>query len=294
MVAEGTYPAAVASSHVAQAVMSHRPELTTAFALGERQPVCWAVRKNSPELRAALDRFVLKNHRVDENGRVVGSELYNVLYHKYFLDERQIVRRAEDPFHVVKTGVLSPYDDLIRETAQRHDLDWLLVASVCFQESRWDPERESWAGAVGLMQVMPASHGVSPDSLRIPAVNLEVGVSHLRDLFDAYSYLPEEQQVRFALAAYNAGQGHVDDARILSIIREEDPNSWKSVRESLLLLRKPEWHRQVRYGYVRGSETVGYVREVLRRYDLFHEVREQANEEAWRRRPAAALSSAAR
>jgi len=71
------------------------------------------------------------------------------------------------------------------------------------------------------------------------------------------------------LAAYNAGPGHVDDARILAIQRERDPNQWEgSVDQSLLLLLRPEYHRESRYGYVRGTETVAYVREVLRRYEL--------------------------
>ncbi len=273
MVADGTYGAAVASNRVARASMTLRPELAIAFPLGKSQSTCWAVRRNSPELLAALDRFLQRNYRIKENGDVVASELYNVLVDKYFQDERQILRRAEDPFHVARTGRISPYDELMQDVAARYDFDWRLLASVCFQESHFDPTLESWAGAVGLMQVMPSMHGVSKDSLLIPEVNLEIGTRYLRELSNSYGYLPPGERIKFALAAYNAGAGHVDDARILSIQRGKDPNRWDgSVEESLLLLRKPEYHRQARYGYVRGSEPVTYVREILRRWELFKEL----------------------
>jgi len=273
MVADGTYQAAIASSRVARAAMTLRPELSIAFALGENQSVSWATRKNSPKLLAAVNRFLARNYSIKENGEVAGSKLYNVLVDKYFKDERQILRRAENPFHLARTGRISPYDDLLQKAAEDHDLDWRLLASVCFQESHFDPNRTSWAGAVGLMQVMPTAHGASADSLTIPSVNLDVGAAFLRKLYDAYGYLPDKQRLKFTLAAYNAGMGHVDDARILSVMREKDPNRWDgSVEESLLLLRKPEYHRQVRYGYVRGTETVAYVRQVLRRYQLFKDL----------------------
>jgi membrane-bound lytic murein transglycosylase F len=161
----------------------------------------------------------------------------------------------------------------LQKAAEDHHLDWRLLASVCFQESHFDPNRTSWAGAVGLMQVMPSAHGVAADSLKIPEVNLEIGAEFLRKLYDVYGYLPDKQRMKFTLAAYNAGMGHVDDARILSVMREKNPNQWDgSVEESLLLLRKPEYHREVRYGYVRGTETVAYVRQVLRRYQLFKDL----------------------
>ena len=273
MVADGTYGAAVASSRIAQASITLRGELAIAFPMGKNQSVCWAVRRNSPDLLTALDRFLARNYRTKENGEVIGSSLYNVLVNKYFQDERQILQRAEDPFHVARTGKISPYDELIQNVAVRYDFDWRLLASLCFQESHFDPDRQSWAGAVGLMQVMPSMHGVSEDSLRIPEVNIEVGTRYLRKVYNDYSYLPRDERIKFTLAAYNAGSGHIDDARILSITRGKNPNQWEgSVEESLLLLRKPEYHRQARYGYVRGSEPVAYVREILRRYELFKEL----------------------
>ena len=250
-----------------------RPELAIAFSMGESQPVSWAVRKNSPELLAALDGFLDANYHIKENGELSRSTLYNVLVHKYFKDDRQIQNRAENPFLVAKTGRISPYDELLQEAALEHGLDWLLLAAVCVQESSFDPDRESWAGAVGLMQVMPKYHGVAADSLRVPEINIAVGSRFLKSLFDNYYYIPEPDRTKVVLAAYNAGQGHVDDARILTVERERNPNQWESaIDESLLLLLRPEYHRKSRYGYVRGTETVDYVRQVLRRYALLKDL----------------------
>ena len=269
MVADGTYPATLANRDVAAAALTYRPELAISLPMTQEHPVSWAVRTNSPLLLAATDQFLARNYRLKDHGRVARSELYNVLYRKYFSDERQIRRRDESPFQLARTGRVSPYDELVRACSERYGLDWLLIASMISQESRFDPTKESWAGAVGLMQLMPTTAGVSPDSLRIPEVNVEVGVRYFRELYDSYGYLPEHDRVAFALAAYNAGRGHLDDARMLSIMRGGDPNTWDgSVAESLLLLRNPENHALVRYGYVRGTETVAYVREVLRRYEL--------------------------
>lgn len=273
LVADGTYPAAVADDSDVEATVRFRPELVEAFALDEPRAVQWAVRSNAPELLASVDRVLSAHFRPREDGSRAGSEFYNVVHARYFADESQMRRHEENPFRFSRTGRLSPYDDLFKAVADSVDLDWRLLAAVAFQESRFDPQAVSHAGAVGMMQLLPRTAGSTPDSLQIPELNVEFGARHLRALYDAYSFVSGRDRLRFALAAYNCGQGHLDDARILAVQRNKNPNSWEgSVRESLLLLRRPQYYRQVRYGYVRGHETVGYVREVLARYELLRQL----------------------
>jgi membrane-bound lytic murein transglycosylase F len=273
MVADGDVPAAVAQGNILQAVVKILPQLHAAFALGESRRVHWAARTNSPELLAAVDDFLQNLSEEQSDHTFVHSQLYGVLHKKYFSDTELIVSRQEDPFHFTRTGRLSPYDDLFRAAGHRYGIDWRLLASLAFQESRFDPQAKSWANAVGLMQVKPTTAGVSEKKLYQAELNVDLGARHLRSLYDAYEFLPEKQRWAFALGAYNAGQGHLDDARILSVMLGKDPNVWTgSVDASLLLLSRPEYHRQVRYGYVRGTETVGYVDQVLRRYDRFCQV----------------------
>lgn len=273
LVAEGTYPAAVADDSDVRATVRFRPELVEAFAMDEPRAVHWAVRANAPELLASVDRVIAQHFRTREDGSRAGSEFYNVVHARYFADETQMRLHEEHPFRFSRTGRLSPYDDLFRAVADSVDLDWRLLAAVAFQESRFDPRAESHAGAVGMMQVLPRTAGSPADSLRIPELNVEFGARHLRQLYDLYDFVPGRDRLRFALAAYNCGQGHLQDARTLAMQRNKNPDAWEgSVRESLLLLRRPQYYRQVRYGYVRGHETVGYVRDVLARYDLLRQL----------------------
>lgn len=269
----GLYDGALVHGHIAQALLAVNGELQVALNLGEPAPLRWATRTNSPELAAAASRFLREHHRALPSGELRHSGLYNMLWGRYFRDIHQIRSRESHPFRLARTGRLSPFDDLFREHAARQELDWLLVASLSFQESRFDPEAISWVGAVGLMQLMPRSFRATTDSLLDPVTNVALGTAELRRLLQHYDYLPATERLRFALAAYNAGVGHLDDARILAMNRGRNPNVWEgSVRDCLLMLSRPEHHRNARYGYVRATETVSYVDAVLRRYALFRRI----------------------
>lgn len=269
LVADKTYPAAIALDVEVEAAQRFRDELYASVALGPEKEVRWAVRSNSPELLARLDRALSAHVHYNESGELVGSEFYNVVRARYFEDAPRMERHRSDPFLLARTGRISPYDDLFRDAGRDTDLDWRLLAALAFQESRFDPAAVSWAGAHGLMQLRPQTVDATPTELADPELNVPLGAAHLRSLFDRYSDVPEPDRTRFALAAYNCGQGHLDDARTLSRLLGRDPDVWEgSVRESLLLLRKPAYHRMVRYGYVRGNETVGYVREIEQRFAL--------------------------
>lgn len=273
LVADGTYPAAIALDVEVEAAQRFREELHQSVALGPRKDVRWAVRSNSPQLLGALDQVLSRHIHRNHEGRLIRSEFYNVVRARYFEDAPRWDRHRSDPFLVARTGRVSPYDDLFRRAARANDFDWRLLAALSFQESRFDPTAVSWAGAYGLMQLKPKTAGVDAASLADPRLNVELGAAHLRMLYDRYSDVAEPNRLRFALAAYNCGQGHLDDARTLTRLLGRNPDEWEgAVRESLLLLRQPSYHRMVRYGYVRGHETVGYVREIERRFELLQQM----------------------
>jgi membrane-bound lytic murein transglycosylase F len=273
LVADGTYPAAIALDVEVEAAQRFRDELHASVALGPRKDVHWAVRQTSPELLAALDAALLGHVRRTDDGRLVRSEFYNVVRARYFENTPRAGRHLADPFLLSRTGRISPYDRLFQTAASEHGFDWRLLAALSFQESRFDPTAESWAGAYGLMQLKPRTAGVSAEALNDPDLNVELGAAHLRMLYELYAGVPEKDRMRFALAAYNCGQGHLADARKLSRMLGRDPDVWEgSVRESLLLLRQPNYHRMVRYGYVRGNETVAYVRQIEQRFELLKQM----------------------
>jgi membrane-bound lytic murein transglycosylase F len=122
------------------------------------------------------------------------------------------------------------------------------------------------------MQIMPRFSEISPDSLYIPEVNIREGARILSSHLKHYSYMDSTNQWSFALATYNAGMGHVADARRLAIDHNKDPNEWKNVSEALLKLMQRRYYQQARYGFARGIETVRYVNEIMNRYNTYQTI----------------------
>ncbi len=262
-VATGEWDVAVADSNLLAAELRHGRKLEAAFSLGTGR-LAWAVREDNPELLAALDEYLEAQP---------GSRFFNVLRRKYF-ENRRMLERGRSAWRSDRSGRLSPWDDVVREAAARHSLDWRLVAAVMYQESRFDPRSRSWAGAVGLMQLMPATaQSLGVDDLRDPKQSIRAGAAYLRWLLDRFGPdLPLAARLRFALASYNVGYEHVRDARRLAERMGWSPDAWKgSVARALALLEKPEYHREARFGYCRGRSAVAYVREVERLYRVYAE-----------------------
>ncbi len=141
-----------------------------------------------------------------------------------------------------------------------------------YQESRFDPKARSWAGAQGLLQVMPRmANQLGLTNLQDPAVGIHAGVKYLAWLRENFTGdIEQTEQTWFTLAAYNAGYGHVLDARRLAAELKLDPDRWfGNVEQAMLLLSKPKYYKRTRYGYVPGGQPVIYVREIKQRYAAY-------------------------
>ncbi len=221
----------------------------------------WVVRKNNPELKASMDRFFEKK---------VGTSSYNYLYGKYF-NQSVSSKKFEDKVGSMKDAVISPYDDLIRISAAKYNFHWCLIASQMYQESSFNPTAKSWAGARGLMQLMPATAGelgLNDRSVLDPAKNIDAGVRYLGQ---QRKRVPAEvdaaNRLYFGLAAYNGGYGHLIDARALAKKLGRNPNLWvENVDYAYTLLSTPEYAAKAKYGYCRSDEITGYVRKIIARY----------------------------
>lgn len=181
-------------------------------------------------------------------------------------------------FHSIKGGQVSVYDDLIREESELYDMDWRLIASIIYQESRFIPDAESWAGALGLMQLMPqTAERFGVQSITSPKENIRGGMQLLKWLDERMALRVEDndERLKFVLAAYNVGIGHVLDAMKLAEKNGKDPRVWTdNVDYYILNKSNPKYYNDpvVEFGYCRGEEPYQYVKEILERYEHYKNV----------------------
>lgn len=265
-VARGDIDYTVADEDVGLINATYYPNIDAKTPISFPQRIAWAVRKNAPLLRDSVNNWLTA---------MKASPDFNVIYNRYFKYRKSQNLRAHSVYSSVGGLRISPYDDLIKEGAKSLNLDWMLLASLIYQESKFDPEAKSWAGAKGLMQLTDASlEQYDVEEPFDPEENVEGGMEFLSWLEDLWSDKVEDEseRLKFVLASYNVGQGHVLDAVKLARKYGKDPEVWEdNVAYFLLQKTKPEFYNDpvVSFGYCRGNEPVNYVNEILERYDRY-------------------------
>ena len=262
-VAVGNIELTVAQENVAELEQGYFGNLLLTPTIGAPHGVAWAVRSNAPELERALNEWILENRDTDR---------WNSLYRKYYVDRRGYRERIETGFLTAETGRLSGFDALLKRYAPTIGWDWRLLGSQMYQESRFQPRARSWAGAMGLLQIMPGTAsdlGVSDPY--DPEENVSGAVRYLKWLEDNYwaeRVSDPEERLKFILASYNAGAGHVMDAQRLAEAEGGNPAVWEDVAFWLLQKSEPAVYNrpEVRHGFARGLEPVHYVSIILERY----------------------------
>jgi membrane-bound lytic murein transglycosylase F len=168
---------------------------------------------------------------------------------------------------------LSPYDEFVKKYAKKYNFDWRLMVAQMHQESHFDPNARSFAGAHGLFQIMPrTAKQMNLENIDDPETGIHAGIKYMDWVRERMTYIkPEEGQlIWFTLASYNAGAGHVRDAVSLARKKGWNPHRWFGhVEKAMLLLSKAEYAKKARYGYVRGHEPVQYVHAIKNRFDTF-------------------------
>lgn len=192
---------------------------------------------------------------------------------KESLPENQTIPLRRFTMKDRRRGLISDYDDLFIRHCKTAGWDWRLLAAQCHQESGFDPQATSWAGAKGLMQLMPSTakqFGVMGDDIFNPEKNIAVACRYIRLLNVSFKDIADPfERIHFVLAAYNGGALHVRDAMTLARMQGLNDHSWKQVAPYILRLADPEVYRrpEVKHGYMRGSETEQYVRAVIQRWN---------------------------
>lgn len=262
-VAEGKYDLTVSDSHILDIELTWRDDIRGILDIGRDVSHGWVVRDSSKDLLGEVNRFLKKEYR---------GLFYNMTRQKYFEKPKTIAKRLQQRVDGVSEGKLSPFDDLVKEYAAEYNFDWRLVTAQMFQESRFDPRAKSWSGAVGLMQIMPrTARELGVKNPEEPEHAIEAGVKYLDWLRERFEpELPVKDRMWFTLAAYNAGPGHVHDARRLARQMGWSSTRWfGNVERAMLLLSKRKYAKHARFGYVRGREPVKYVRNIFDRFQAY-------------------------
>jgi len=258
-VAEGEIDFTVAEEDIALVNSTYYPNLDIRTAVSFPTQIAWGVRKNGDQLLSALNAWILEMRRTSE---------YYTIYNKYFKSRKASLKRTQSEYYSLGGGKLSPYDSLIKRSAAELEWDWRLLAAQIYKESRFDPNAESWAGAVGLLQLLPTTaEEYNVTMLEDPVQNLYAGTQHIKWLQSYFSdvIIDPLERVKFILAAYNVGHGHVMDAIRLTEKYDGNPQLWEDVKEYLLKKSNSNYFNDpvVQFGYCRGIEPVTYVSTIL-------------------------------
>lgn len=190
----------------------------------------------------------------------------------WLLSSASVRRHVYSPFLNRSKGVISRYDHLFQRYSGTARMDWRLMAAQCYQESCFDPNAKSWAGACGLMQIMPgtAAHlGLPMSMIHEPEANVAAAARYMAELQGHFSDVGDpSQRMLFALASYNGGYFHIRDAMSLARKHGQNPHNWGVIRDYILRLSQPAYYTDpvVKYGYMRGTETVNYVDRIRARW----------------------------
>lgn len=223
----------------------------------------WAFHPGAPKLQRAANRFL---------AWAVRSNTLKILHARYYRPEARGAKRArESQYRADADGHLSPFDNMFQEVGRETGVDWRVLAAVAYTESQFDPKAKSRWGAQGLMQVMPKTgRRVGVTKLSDPQQNILAGARYIARLEALFKDVPEDRRLWFAIAAYNAGVGHIYDAQKIARRTGRDPKRWfGNVEQALLLKMQPKWHERTKHGYARAIQTVRYVNSVQSRYEAY-------------------------
>lgn len=269
MVSDGTIPLTVVDSDIARINKTYYRDLDVSLPLSFPQKASWGVAPGNEWLADSVNAWFLQ-----EAPKRRQAELLK----RYFeLGKNGDADLSASISLDLSKGVISPYDAIFKSASKKIGWDWRILAAVGYAESGFNNHLVSWAGARGLMQIMPRSavaYGLPLDKIEDPQANIEAAARILADLDRSLSKkVPDPgERLKFVIASYNSGIGHVYDAIALATKYGRNPQVWDgNVEQALLMKANPEYYSDpvCRNGYFGGRHTVAYVRKVSGLYDRF-------------------------
>lgn len=265
-VASGEIDYAVCDNDLARLNKTYYPNLNISLAISFDQRASWAVRKTSPVLAQVIDQWHKENQT---------SPAYRASTKRYFEISK---RTPQGSILSLKDGKISHFDDLFKKYAAEIGWDWRMLASLAFTESNFDTTAISWAGAKGLMQLMPRTAkamGVPEGKEQNPEESIKAATKYLALTARSFTKIEDpNERIKFVLAAYNGGVGHIFDAMALAEKYGKNKYVWdNNVADYILLKSNEEYFNDpvCKNGYFRGRETYNFVKEILDRTEVYRQ-----------------------
>lgn len=269
-VSSGILDFTVVDSHLVAVMQNYYPNLDIAMTLGEAEKIAWALGKNAdPELLHKVNTFMDKIHQ--------DGTLRNLI-DRYYGSVKRLNTQDVMNFLKLSNTLLPKYKHLFKQAQEITGIDWRLLAAVSYRESHWDTYNTSPTNVRGLMMLTEGTADLMGVTDRLdPKQSIPAGAKYLLKLKETIpDKVPEPDRTYMALAAYNIGYAHVEDARVLAQRFKLNPNSWADIKKTLVMLNNPEYYSTVKYGYASGGAPVIFVesirsyQRILERYQPSH------------------------
>ncbi len=267
-VAKGEIEYTVCDENIGFVNKYYYPLIDISVPVSLEQNIAWAVRKGAVDLKSSIDSWFIA---------FKSTRKFNHLYYKYFESPRALERKESD-FHSLTGGRISKFDATIKEVSKKFGWDWRLIAAMIYHESRFNENAAAWTGAYGLMQLMPSTaEAFGITNITIPKQNITGGVMLLNSLNNQFieSIPDSSERVKFVLAAYNVGLGHVKDAQQLAEKYGKNPKLWNNNVKDFLENKAEEKYFKdpvVRWGYCRGTDATQFVDNVVSLYNNYRNI----------------------
>ncbi|KEF31750.1 Transglycosylase, Slt family [Marinobacter nitratireducens] len=261
-VESGEFPYAIVSSNELELNQVFYPKVKEAFALGNPEELAWLFPKGQDKTLITAANQFLQKLQADGTLAQLAERFYGHLEQLNYVGARTFMHHVNNR--------LPKYEDLFQDYADQSGMDWRLLAAIGYQESHWRPNAVSPTGVRGLMMLTRNTASYIGINNRMDAEeSIQGGARYFQMVHDKIpDRIPEPDRTWFALASYNVGFGHLEDARRLTEGAGKNPDRWMDVKEFLPLLAQKEWYQKTRFGYARGHEPVLYVQNIRRYYDV--------------------------
>ena len=261
MIYEKKFFYTIVDSSVAMLNRRYYPDIRIGIPINGTEHLAWAV---SPSNQRLSDKIVIFFDIIKSNG------IYKKIYDKYFSNVDEFDYFDLYKFHKRIKTRLPKYKKTIQRECKKYGFDWRMIAAMIYQESHFDPKARSKTGVRGLMQITEeTAEEMNITNRRDPFQSLKAGIGYLKELHNKFNDINDSlDRMKFAMASYNIGYGHVLDARRLARWQGMADDKWHSIKKTLPLLAKKKFYQTVRYGYARGGEPVKYIERIFIYYDI--------------------------